>query len=70
LPSGDQIGDESRSSLVETFVRLPPADGMTQMSVLCPSSNSLPVRSETNAMREPSGDHCGSVSFHESPVVI
>ena len=37
---------------------------------LRPPSNSWPVRSETNAMRAPFGDHCGSVSFQSSPKVI
>ena len=70
MPSGDQMGDVSRSGLVEIFVRLPPATGTVQTSLLRPSSSSSPVRLETNAMRYPSGDHCGSVSFHASPFVI
>src|SRR5215471_5586318 len=69
-PSGDQRGELSPSSWSEIFVSGPPAASIVHTSVLWPSSNALPVRSETNAMRRLSGDHCGSLSFHSSPEVI
>jgi hypothetical protein len=56
-PSGDQRGELSPSSWSEIFVSGPPFASITQTSVLCPSSNALPVRSDTNAIRRPSGDH-------------
>jgi len=68
-PSGDQRGELSPSAWSEIFVSGPPLASITHTSVFCPSSNALPVRSETNAMRRPSGDHCGSASFHSSPEV-
>src|SRR5262245_42801697 len=70
FPSGDQRGDESGSSERDTLVNGPPDASMIQTSLLRPSSNSFPVRSETNAIFVPSGDHCGSLSFQSSPDVI
>src|SRR5438876_11537554 len=70
FPSGDQRGEVSGSSETDIFVSGPPAASITQMSLLRPSSNSFPVRSETKAIFLPSGDHCGSVSFQSSPDVI
>src|SRR5216117_3204366 len=70
FPSGDHRGDISGSSDCEIFVSGPPSLPMTQMSLFRPSSNSFPVRSETNAIFVASGDHCGSVSFQSSPDVI
>src|SRR5437879_8136282 len=70
LPSGDHRGEVSGSSERDIFVSGPPAASIIQMSLLRPSSNSFPVRSETNAIFVPSGDHCGSVSFQSSPEVI
>src|ERR1041385_1694804 len=70
LPSGDQRGELSGPSAVEILVNAPPSAPIVQTSVLRPPSYSCPVRSETNAMRFPSGDHCGSVSFQSSPSVI
>src|SRR5262249_276930 len=72
-PSGDQRGELSPVSWSEIFVSDPPVTPLaptTQTSVLCPPSNALPVRSETNAMLRLSGDHCGSASFQSSPEVI
>src|SRR5215213_2863281 len=70
LPSGDQRGLLSDSSWSEILRVGPPAESMTKTSVLRLSSKALPVRSETKAMKFPSGDHCGSVSFQSSPKVI
>src|SRR5689334_18264131 len=70
FPSGDQRGWLSGPSAVEIFVNAPPVAAMVHTSVFRPPSYSWPVRSDTNAMREPSGDHCGSVSFQSSPSVI
>ncbi len=70
FPSGDQRGELSGPSAAEIFVGAPPSALIVHTSVLRPPSYSCPVRSETNAMRAPSGDHCGSVSFQSSPSVI
>src|SRR5580765_3073366 len=71
FPSGDQRGELSGPAAVDTRVNVPPSAGMTHTSGLRPSSsNSWPLRSETNAILVPSGDHCGSVSFQASPLVI
>src|SRR5215510_5949241 len=70
FPSGDQHGLLSPSSWSEIRVGVPPSDEITQTSVFELSLYSLPVRFETNAIRVPSGDHCGSESFQSSPWVI
>src|SRR5215216_3018279 len=79
LPSGDQRGELSGPGAYEMCVNgheLPfaftsehPEAAMTQTSLFRSWSYSLPVRLETKAMRDPSGDHCGSVSFQSSPSV-
>src|SRR5215203_5583428 len=69
FPSGDQRGLLSASSWSEILRMGPPAESMTKISVLRLSSKALPVRSETKAIKLPSGDHCGSVSFQSSPKV-
>jgi hypothetical protein len=70
FPSGDQRGLESSSSWSEIFLVGPPVESMTKTSVFRLSSKAFPVRSETKAMKFPSGDHCGSESFQSSPKVI
>src|ERR1022692_1342171 len=51
-------------------VSAPPSRAITHTSVLRLSSSIWPLRSETKAIRVPSGDHCGSVSSQSSPEVI
>ncbi len=69
-PSGDHSGDVFRPGAVDTLVREPPTADTVHTSLFLLSSYSLPERSETKTMRVPSGDHCGSVSFQSSPLVI
>src|SRR5918997_217937 len=56
LPSGDQRGLLSASAWSEILRMGPPAASTTKTSVLRLSSKALPVRSETKAMKLPSGD--------------
>src|SRR6476659_3760960 len=70
FPSGDQRGLLSGSSWSELLVSDPPSAGITQTSLFRFSSYSLPVLFETKAIRVPSGDQCGSESFHSFPSVI
>src|SRR3982751_3905852 len=68
-PSGDQTGERLRPAPLDTRVSSPPPTGIVQTSLVRPSSYSRPVLSETKAIRAPSGDHCGSLSFQSSPLV-
>ena len=68
-PSGLQRGLSSAPGWSEILTGSPPDTGITHTSLLSSPSGSRPVRLDTNAIRVPSGAHCGSASFHRSPLV-